>query len=128
MTNSNHEFLDRLSPLQIMAATLIQEGWPCEQVGDQMLLRTSFKGNHGEWLCYALCQPESAHYIFYSVAPPRVPTILRLAVAEYLTRANWGLLNGNFELDFNDGQVRFKTSIQLQNTIVTAELLRPLIL
>lgn len=29
-------------------------------------------------------------------------------VAEYITRANFGMKNGNFELDYRDGEVRFK--------------------
>lgn len=33
----------------------------------------------------------------------------RLAVAEYLTRANFNMRNGNFELDMNSGDIRFKT-------------------
>ena len=33
----------------------------------------------------------------------------RLAVAEYLTRANFNMRNGNFELNMADGEIRFKT-------------------
>lgn len=29
-------------------------------------------------------------------------------VAEYITRANYGIKNGNFEMDYRDGEVRFK--------------------
>ena len=29
-------------------------------------------------------------------------------VAEYITRANYGIVNGNFELDYSTGQVRYK--------------------
>lgn len=32
----------------------------------------------------------------------------RLAVAEYLTRANYNMRNGNFEMNMNDGVIRFK--------------------
>jgi hypothetical protein len=119
--------LDMRSPLEIMAQFLQHEGWPYEQVGEQMLLRTKFAGSHGEWICYALCQPEGPHYLFYSVAPKRAPAVLRPAVAEYVTRANWGLLNGNFELDYADGEVRFRSSIQLPNTPATNDLLHPLV-
>jgi len=33
----------------------------------------------------------------------------RHAVAEFITRANYGMRNGNFELDFDDGEVRYKS-------------------
>ncbi|MGH2410076.1 MAG: YbjN domain-containing protein, partial [Chloroflexota bacterium] len=42
------------------------------------------------------------------------PVERRLAMAEFLTRANYGLPIGNFELDFEDGEIRFKTSIDLE--------------
>ena len=32
----------------------------------------------------------------------------RAKAAEYLTRANYGLHNGNFEMDFRDGEIRYK--------------------
>lgn len=34
---------------------------------------------------------------------------IRLAVAEYLTRANYNMRNGNFEMNMADGVIRFKT-------------------
>lgn len=37
----------------------------------------------------------------------------RLAVAEYLTRANFNMRNGNFELNMNDGEIRFKTYVHV---------------
>lgn len=33
----------------------------------------------------------------------------RLAVAEYLTRVNFNMRNGNFELNMADGEIRYKT-------------------
>ncbi len=37
----------------------------------------------------------------------------RLAVAEYLTRANYNMRNGNFELNMEDGEIRFKTYVHV---------------
>lgn len=37
----------------------------------------------------------------------------RLAMAEYLTRANWGMRNGNFELNMNDGEIHYKTYVHV---------------
>ena len=110
-----------------VATFLAQEGWSSEQVGEQMLLRTAFQGEHGQWTCYAHCRADVDQCLFYSVAPVRAPEVLRPAVAEFVTRANWGLLIGNFELDYADGEVRYKSSLQLNGTPLTAELLHPLI-
>ncbi|MBQ8619597.1 MAG: YbjN domain-containing protein, partial [Clostridia bacterium] len=37
----------------------------------------------------------------------------RLAMAEYLTRVNWGMRNGNFELNMDDGEIRYKTYVHV---------------
>jgi hypothetical protein len=34
-------------------------------------------------------------------------------IAKFITRANYGMSLGNFELDFNDGEIRYKTSIDV---------------
>lgn len=35
-------------------------------------------------------------------------------LAEFLHRVNYGLRNGNFELDFRDGEIRYKTYIECE--------------
>ena len=37
----------------------------------------------------------------------------RLAVAEYLTRANFNMRNGNFEMSMETGEIRFKTYVHV---------------
>ena len=49
---------------------------------------------------------------------------MRLAVAEYITRANYGLRIGNFELDFDDGEVRYKSSLDFESVELTPGLIR----
>jgi len=39
-------------------------------------------------------------------------------VNEFLTRANYGLNIGNFEMDFQDGEIRFKTAIDVEEVIL----------
>ncbi|MBC7340390.1 MAG: YbjN domain-containing protein [Firmicutes bacterium] len=65
--------------------------------------------------------------MFYSVCPVNVPEGKRLAVAEYLTRANYGLVIGNFEMDFRDGEVRYKTSIDVEGAEIAPALVRNLV-
>ena len=57
-------------------------------------------------------------------APPPPVVEDRSAVAEYLTRANYGLRIGNFELDYADGEVRYKSSLDFEGQTLTAELIR----
>ena len=47
----------------------------------------------------------------------------RLVAAEFLTRANYALPLGNFEMDFEDGEVRFKNSIDFEGETLTDALI-----
>ncbi len=42
---------------------------------------------------------------------------MRLAVADAITHANYGLDRSNFEMDFNDGVVRFKLQVSQANLV-----------
>jgi len=44
----------------------------------------------------------------------------RGAVAEFINRANYGIIIGNFEMDFADGEIRYKTSIDVQGDKLTS--------
>ena len=51
--------------------------------------------------------------VFYPDRKPAADENSRLAVAEYLTRANFNMRNGNFELNMEDGEIRFKTYVHV---------------
>jgi len=48
-------------------------------------------------------------------------------VMHFLTRANYGMHVGNFEIDLDDGEVRFKTSMDVEDTEITATMCRNLV-
>lgn len=45
-------------------------------------------------------------------------------MAEFLCRANYGLKNGCFELDFRDGEVRFKSFIDCEDVMPSTEVIK----
>lgn len=47
-------------------------------------------------------------YITYAILNNTVTSSAMVRVSEYLHRANYGLGLGNFELDYRDGEVRYK--------------------
>lgn len=57
----------------------------------------------------------------YTISPLNADEESRPAVAEYLTRANYGLRNGNFELDYSDGEVRYKVYLDFCGQIPPVE-------
>lgn len=101
--------------------------WPYFQRDDEPVLRTAFRGDNGEWSCYAFADEDQQQFAFYSVCSVRTPEDRRLALAEFITRLNHGLVIGNFELDFSDGEIRFKTSIDVEGDRLSTTLVRRMV-
>ena len=56
-------------------------------------------------------------FTVYAVAPinaDRKDPKAMAAMAEFITRANYGLPNGNFEMDVNDGEIRYKCYVNVK--------------
>lgn len=45
-------------------------------------------------------------------------------MAEFICRANYGLKNGNFELDMRDGEIRYKSFVDCEGLTPTTEMVR----
>jgi hypothetical protein len=85
-----------------------------------------YVGDNGEYRVIVHVNVELAQVYIYVVSPDAVPEARRSAVCEFITRANYGLRIGNFELDFRDGEVRYKSSLDFEGAELTNALLRNL--
>jgi hypothetical protein len=92
----------------------LSSGMPFAQHDTLPVLRIPFRSTHGEWVCFARVA-NSTQYIFLAVYPDHVPPAKRQVMAEFITRANFGLNVGCFEMDFSDGEVRFRVGVDLTN-------------
>ena len=108
-------------------AMLQEDGWQYAPVEGQPTLAMGFRGQNGSWMCYTHIDEERGVLVIYSVTAKAVPEQARQAMADFLTRANFGLVVGNFEMDLSDGETRFKTSVELGQTEADAQFLRRLL-
>jgi hypothetical protein len=104
-----------------------EDDWTFTHLKERPILRMGFRGQNGEWTCYAQAREEQEQFVFYSVCPVKAPEERRLPVAEFITRANYGMIIGNFELDLSDGEIRYKTSIDVEGAELTSPLIRHLV-
>ena len=77
--------------------------------------------------CFLDILEESNSLLIYSYVSVKIPVEKRLSIAEYITRANFGLILGNFEMSFSDGIVRYKTSIKLLDGELTYKMVGQLL-
>ena len=104
-----------------------EENWHYAEIEEQCALSLTFQGKNGTWDCYAQAKEEEEQFIFYSLCPSQVPKPKRRAVGEFLSRANYGMIIGNFELDFDDGEIRYKTSMGVKNNSLDSATIKELV-
>jgi hypothetical protein len=98
---------------------LERSGWDVERHPEEPLLRTVTESRDGTWTSYVRAREGEQQLVFYSVHPRSAPPEQLAEIAEFLHRVNYGTIIGNFELDYGDGEIRFKTSLDVEGEALT---------
>jgi hypothetical protein len=109
--------------LERIKSLLPEMGWRFAEDPAQPILLMCSGGKNGSYFCVLHVLPEHPLIHFASYVQCRVPEEKRAVMAEFLTRANAGLWLGNLELDFSDGEIRYKTSLHIGDGLLTADML-----
>ena len=114
---------------EMVMAFLKAENWPVWSSGDgdAVRLQTGVRACHGGWLCRVDIQEEEGLLVFHSVLEAFAPEGRRALAAELLTRINSRLLLGNFCLDFSDGEISFRTSLDIAGAPLTGAMVSALV-
>lgn len=89
--------------------------WNYQRLDGQPVLLTAFIGTSGTWRAAAVVNEVEQQISIFSMVDTQVPDEHRPAVMEYITRANFGLGLGNFEMDLTDDEVRCKTCLSAES-------------
>ncbi|HRL11523.1 MAG TPA: YbjN domain-containing protein [Aggregatilineales bacterium] len=100
------------------------EGWNPQWLEGTSVLTMGYSGKAARWVCYADARDDAQQFVLYSISPINAPEHRRHAVAEFITRANFGLTIGSFEMDYADGEIRFKTAIDVEGAQLVPALIR----
>ncbi len=92
-----------------------KDGFGYRRLGDHQAVEMGVVGENGSYRLIVVIDSERSIVRFLTILEGKVPDARRRDVMEYLTRANYGLLLGNFELDLSDGEVRFKTAVDTED-------------
>lgn len=72
------------------------------------MILASFRLDSSVYRILACVDAEDELFQVFGLIPNVVPTGSRPAIAEMITRANYGLRVGKFEMDFSDGELRYQ--------------------
>lgn len=95
---------------------------------DTILYVLHLSGKNGTYKTVIDVKPILKRVIVFVECPVKVPEGRRSVAAEFLMHVNFSLAIGTFELDFRDGEVRSRNSIQMNDGILTLEMVRSLVM
>lgn len=100
------------------------DGWNPQPLDGMSAYLANFRGVHGPLRVVAQVVIDREILIGYAIMTANVPEDRRPAVAELITRANYVLRLGNIEMDYADGEVRFRSSLDFEGANLTTDLIK----
>ncbi len=77
---------------------------------DERSICADFRGAVGNYRIYARVDADDSLFQVFGNSPVRVPPGCRPAIAEVIARANCGLKVGKFEMNYDEGDLRFQAA------------------
>lgn len=97
--------------INIIKDFLKSQEWQFTQVEGKKVLLFGIGGKNGNFQCIADLIEEENRLIFFTVCGANTPANKRQDMLQLLNDLNYKLFFGNFEMDLQDGEIRFRTSI-----------------
>lgn len=99
--------------LAVVEGFFENDDWKLVDAGDGHTWATSVEGDNGAWTAVVQVFEVQGVFAFYALVPVEVTDERAGATVEFLTRANAGMVTGNFEFDYRTRAVRYKTAIDV---------------
>jgi len=106
-----------------------RQEWTYERLREETVLILEMEAHNGIKFRTVIDVKENEKIIsVYSIFSMNVVEEKRNVMAEFVARLNYALVLGNFEFDFEDGEVRFKNSCKYEGLELSYEFLDNLIM
>jgi hypothetical protein len=107
---------------------LENDDWNYEKIEDKDIIKAKIKGKNASYRLFFQAREDDDWLRVYVISESNIPEGKRGEIAEFITRANYGLQIGNFEMDMDDGQIRYKVSVDVEGSSMSNEMVRNMIL
>jgi hypothetical protein len=101
--------------IDIIKEFLKDQDWQFTQVKDKNILLFGIGGKNGNFQCIADLIHEENRLIFFSVCGANTPESKRNDMLQLLNALNYKLFFGNFEMDLENGEIRYRTSVSFKH-------------
>lgn len=121
----NEDETEQTGLMGIIITALKEDDWSFERDSERPeILRTGVKGRNTDMRGTFLVRQEKDQVVFYVQLPSKAPEGRQREAMEFITRANYGMNTGNFEMDMQDGEIRFKVSLDVEAGVLSSRMVR----
>ena len=116
---------EKASLLAIIEKHLTEDEWAyfrSSEYPDE--IHVPVNGKAGRFACTFRVIQEKDLMFFYVYVSTKAPEGRRKEVVEYITRANFGSYIGNFEMNMETGDIRYKVSLDVEGGTVSTAMIK----
>ena len=97
---------------EILDSYLSRNDWNYMWQREHNCFAFGFEGHNGKIIC-SLTVKDNEQIMFYSTYTKNIAPEHLDEVIHFITKENYKLIIGNFEIDLNDGELNYKTSVDM---------------
>ena len=102
--------------------------WKYEKFEDDLLIRSGIKGDDLPVEFILFVKPQNQVVQFISKLPFNIPEDKRVDAAIAVSVANYGLVDGSFDYDINDGEIRYRLTSSYRDSYLSHDLFEYMIM
>jgi len=96
---------------------LNQNGWDFDFDNKNEIIKLDINGVNTNFHVFLLVDEEQESLLCNTHIDQKIPHSKRLEVCDFMSRVNYELANGNFEMDMDNGEIRYRTFLDLADTV-----------
>ncbi len=103
-------------------------GWKYEKMEDDLVIRSGIKGEDLPIEFIVLVMPKNQVVQVISKLPFNIPEDKRVEAAVAVSVANYGIVDGSFDYDISDGEIRYRLTSSYRESYLGADLFEYMIM
>ena len=120
--SENYDMNKARSVYNSLISMLNTRDWKYQPDDENMLIRSGIKGEDLPIEFVMIVNPRNEVVQFLSGLPFKMPEDMRVDGALAVAVANYGLVDGSFDYDLNDGEIRFRLTCSYRDSVLGADL------
>ena len=120
--SENYDMNKARSVYASLVNSLTARDWNFEPNEENLLIRSGIRGEDLPIEFIMIVNPRNEVVQFLSALPFTIPEDMRVDGAIAVAVANYGLVDGSFDYDINDGEIRFRLTCSYRDSVLGGDL------